>query len=237
VSSDVDFVKMIIFKKNVRFYKNDFYVYSGKASATMSKAKRWLYSYVNESHDLLELLANFVIDHLVEQVCAGAQLIQLFESHCACLTHDLFTRFSLPYLCKIAKGVREALHNRQVPSVPLIVFAKDAHYGLEELAASGLFDVVSLDWTITSGQIRALRSHNPSLTLQGNLDPCALYASKDDVEKFVRDMLETFGTKNYIANLGHGIYPDMSVDHVQWFIDAVHRISKEMIDREANKSH
>jgi uroporphyrinogen decarboxylase len=202
----------------------------------MSKAKRWLYSYENESHDLLNLLANFVIDHLVEQISAGAQLVQLFESHCACLTPDLFNRFSLPYLCQIAKGVREELSKRQIPSVPLIVFAKDAHYGLQDLATSGLFDVISLDWTIPSASIDLLRNENSTLTLQGNLDPCALYSSKENLEKFVREMLQMLGTKRYIANLGHGIYPDMSVENVKWFIDAVHEISKQMIDTNTDKS-
>ena len=200
----------------------------GKGSATMSKAKRWLYTYEKESHDLLQLLATFVIDHLVEQIAAGAQLVQLFESHCACLTPDLFQRFSLPYLSRIAQGVREELVRRDIPAVPLIVFAKDAHYGLQDLAKTGLFDVISLDWTINSASIQSLREENTKLVLQGNLDPCALYASKDNLEKFVAEMLKMFGTTRYIANLGHGIYPDMSVENVQWFIDAVHRRSQEI---------
>lgn len=197
----------------------------------MSKAKRWLYTYENESHELLNILANFIIDHFVEQINAGAQLVQLFESHCACLTPDLFQRFSLPYLSQIAKGVREQLLKRQIPLVPFIVFAKDAHYGLHELAATGLFDVISLDWTITSETIKVLKTDNSKLVLQGNLDPCALYSSKESLDKYIRNMLEMFGTNRYIANLGHGIYPDMSVDHVKWFIDGVHDISKEMNEK------
>ncbi|CAF0776959.1 unnamed protein product [Adineta ricciae] len=213
------------------------YMIEGKASSTMSKAKRWLYSYEKESHDLLGILAKFIIDHLVEQIAAGAQLVQLFESHCACLTPDLFNRFSLPYLSQIAKGVRDELSKRQIASVPFIVFAKDAHYGLQDLSSTGLFDVISLDWTITSACIKSLRNENSKLVLQGNLDPCALYSSKDNLEKSVREMLQVFGTKQYIANLGHGIYPDMSVDNVKWFIDAVHEISKGMNDdSNANKS-
>ena len=205
----------------------DFYL--GKGSTTMSKAKRWLYSYENESHDLLNLLANFIIDHLVEQILAGAQLVQLFESHCAYLTPDLFNRFSLPYLCRIAKSVREELSKRKISLVPLIIFAKDAHYGLQDLAKTGLFDVISLDWTISSAHIHLLRNENPTLILQGNLDPCALYSSKENLEKFVRELLQVFGKKRYIANLGHGIYPDISVDNVKWFVDTVHDISKEML--------
>ena len=203
------------------------YMIEGKASSTMSKAKRWLYAHENESHELLKILANFVIDHLVEQIAAGAQLVQLFESHGAALTPELFQRYSLPYLSQISEGVRRELQQRNLPAVPLIVFAKDAHYGLEDLAKTNLFDVIGLDWTISASAIEALRQTNQNVVLQGNLDPCALYSAKDNLEDLVKKMLQTFGRKRYIANLGHGIYPDISVDNVQWFIDAVHRFSQE----------
>ncbi|CAF3973172.1 unnamed protein product [Rotaria sordida] len=207
------------------------YMIEGKGSETHAKAKKWLYTYVEDSHDLLQFLTHFIIDYLVEQVCAGAQLLQLFESHCECLNHDLFVRFSLPYLRQIAKGVRDLLSRRQIPHVPLIIFAKDAHYALDELCSSS-FDVVGLDWTITRKQIRTLREKYPNITLQGNLDPCALYASQNDLEKMIKQMIEMFGTKNYIANLGHGIYPDANIDNVKYFVDTIHRISKDIIKNE-----
>jgi len=102
---------------------------------------------------------------------------------------------------------------------------------LDELCLSS-FDVVGLDWTITRKQIRTLREKYPSVTLQGNLDPCALYASQNDLEKMIKQMLEIFGTKNYIANLGHGIYPDAIIDNVKHFVDTVHQTSKTMIKTE-----
>jgi len=200
------------------------YMVEGKGSETHAKAKKWLYTYVEESHDLLQFLTRFVIDHLVEQVCAGAQLLQLFESHAGCLNHDLFVRFSLPYLRQIARGVREGLSRREVPHVPMIIFAKDAHYALDELCSSS-FDVVGLDWSITRKQIRQLREKYPNVTLQGNLDPCALYASQNDLERMIKQMLEIFGTMRYIANLGHGIYPDAIIDNVQHFVDTVHQLT------------
>ncbi|CAF1232951.1 unnamed protein product [Rotaria sordida] len=185
------------------------YMIEGKGSETHAKAKKWLYTYVEDSHDLLQFLTHFIIDYLVEQVCAGAQLLQLFESHC----------------------VRDLLSRRQIPHVPLIIFAKDAHYALDELCSSS-FDVVGLDWTITRKQIRTLREKYPNITLQGNLDPCALYASQNDLEKMIKQMIEIFGTKNYIANLGHGIYPDANIDNVKYFVDTIHRISKDIIKNE-----
>ena len=205
----------------------------GKGSETHSKAKKWLYTYVEECHDLLQFLTHFIIDYLIEQVCAGAQLLQIFESHCGCLNHDLFVRFSLPYLRQIAKGVRDGLTRRQVPHVPLIIFAKDAHYALDELCSSS-YDVVGLDWSITRKQIRTIREKYPSITLQGNLDPCALYASSTDLERMTKQMLEIFGTKNYIANLGHGIYPDAIIENVKHLVDTVHQVSKNMIKTDAS---
>lgn len=207
------------------------YMIEGKGSETQSKAKKWLYTYVEESHDLLQLLTHFIIEYLIEQVCAGAQLLQIFESHCSCLNHDLFIRFSLPYLRQIARAVRDGLSKREIPHVPMIIFAKDAHYALDELCSSS-YDVVGLDWSITRRQIRAIREKYPSITLQGNLDPCALYASNQDIEKSTKQMLEIFGTKSYIANLGHGIYPDVPIDSVKQFVESVHRLSTDSMKNE-----
>lgn len=63
-----------------------------------------------------------------------------------------------------------------------------------------------------------------NITLQGNLDPCALYASDHDISVMAKQMVEGFGTSRYIANLGHGIYPDMRVGAVETFIKSVHNI-------------
>ena len=152
--------------------------------------------------------------------------MQLFESHAAALDHNLFVKFALPYIRVISKRIREQLKDRNIPAVPLIIFAKDGHYVLEELSQSQ-YEVVGLDWSIEPKKARQVCGN--SVTFQGNLDPCALYASKDDLTKLTRDMLQKFGTKNYIANLGHGIYPDMDPEHVKHFVDVLHKISIEMI--------
>lgn len=76
-----------------------------------------------------------------------------------------------------------------------------------------------------------------SITFQGNLDPCALYANKDELTKLTRDMLSKFGTQNYIANLGHGIYPDVDPENVKHFVDTLHKISQEMIQKDQKSSN
>ena len=110
----------------------------------------------------------------------------------------------------------------------MIIFAKDGHYALEELSQSH-YEVVGIDWTIKPQQARRICE---AVTLQGNLDPCALYAGKDELTKMAKDMLQKFGHKNYIANLGHGIYPDMDPENVNHLVNQVHKISQEMIQKE-----
>ncbi|XP_067893089.1 uroporphyrinogen decarboxylase isoform X2 [Heterodontus francisci] len=113
----------------------------------------------------------------------------------------------------------------QVTSGAQIVFAKDAHYALEDISQSG-YEVVGLDWTIQPKVARERTGEK--VTLQGNMDPCALYASKDKISATVKKMIEEFGTQRYIANLGHGMYPDMDPEHVATFVDAVHTHSRQM---------
>ncbi|XP_044883200.1 uroporphyrinogen decarboxylase isoform X2 [Mauremys mutica] len=201
------------------------YMIEGGGSNTMAKAKRWLYRHPEASHRLLQLLRDVIVEYLVGQVAAGAQALQLFESHAGHLGPEQFREFALPHLRDIAKHVKKKLQAEALPLVPMIVFAKDAHYALEELAQAG-YEVIGLDWTIQPQAARERTGHR--VTLQGNLDPCALYAPKEKIGELVKRMLEGFGTQRYIANLGHGLYPDMSPEHVGAFVEAVHTHSRHL---------
>merc|ERR550534_1707492 len=110
----------------------------------------------------------------------------------------------------------ELIANEGLPTVPMTVFAKGGHYALESLGKSG-YETVGLDWTIDPSAARA--KVGDRVTLQGNLDPCALYAPKEEIEKIVKNMASRFGSQRWIANLGHGIYPDMDPDHLAAFIE------------------
>ncbi len=102
------------------------------------------------------------------------------------------------------------------------MFAKGGHFALEKLSKSG-YDVIGLDWTMDPGRARSICGN--SVTLQGNLDPCALYAPKAELEQKVKDMGEKFGSKRgWIANLGHGIYPDMDPESMTTLVNAVHNL-------------
>ncbi|XP_064606243.1 uroporphyrinogen decarboxylase-like isoform X2 [Liolophura sinensis] len=201
------------------------YMIEGGSTTTHSKAKRWLYTEPEASHQLLQLLADVIVDYLLGQIKAGAQLLQLFESHAGALGPGLFSKFALPYIRQISYKLKERCSESGVTPVPFIIFAKDGHFALEELSGSG-YEVVGLDWTIRPTNAR--NKVGASISLQGNLDPCALYAPPEEIKRHVKEMLQKFGTQKYIANLGHGIYRDMNPDHLEVFVNAVHTYSEEM---------
>ena len=201
------------------------YMVEGGGSKTFSKSKAWLYRHPEASHELLQATTDAVADHLAAQADAGAQALQVFDSWAGILSPRQFATFALPYLTQIAERLK-ASH----PDVPLIVFARGAHYALDALAASP-YDVVGLDWTIMPQAARAIVGDRAAL--QGNLDPSALYGSPATIRAAVGEMLAGFGTDGYIANLGHGMHPDHDPAHAGAFVEAVHELSAEMADATA----
>ncbi|KAF6212336.1 hypothetical protein GE061_012858 [Apolygus lucorum] len=196
------------------------YMIEGGGTKTMSKAKKWLYQHPAESKKLLSMLTSTVVDYLVEQAKAGAQLLQVFESSAEYLGPHLFNEFALPCIRDIRLKVKTALEELNI-SVPMTVFAKGAHYALEDLASTG-YDVIGLDWTMDP--VEARKRVGPNVTLQGNFDPCALYASPEKIRDSAEEMVKNFSKTRYIANLGHGIYPDADPAHLETFLKAVHSV-------------
>lgn len=193
------------------------YMIEGGGSKTFSKAKTWLFAHKKESKELLQLLTDVTVQYLIGQVEAGAQILQVFESWAGELSKEAFDEFSFPYLAEIATKVKEGAKALGV-DIPMIVFAKGAHYALEELADTE-YDVVGLDWTIEPREAR-LQTDN-KVSLQGNLDPCVLYAPPEEIKTHVRKMITEFGTQKLIANLGHGMHPDHDPQHLLAFLEAV----------------
>ncbi|EDO36098.1 predicted protein [Nematostella vectensis] len=206
------------------------YMIEGGGSTNFTKSRKWLYAHMEASSKLLQILTDAVVEHLVLQARAGAQILQVFESHGGLLGHDMFMLFSLPYLRQIAEKVKEKLGP---DAVPMTVFAKGAHYAIKELSQCG-YDVVSLDWTMSSKEARIVA---PTVTLQGNLDPAALYGSHEDIVYAVKGMVRGFGIQRYIANLGHGMHPDHDPDKLKTFIDTVHSYSETIRQRGISASH
>ena len=102
--------------------------------------------------------------------------------------------------------------------MPVTVFAKGAFFALDAFADAGA-SVVGIDWNTSPHMARVLTGGQ--VTLQGNLDPADLYGSPEHIRRAVQDMIEGFGPERYIANLGHGVYPDTDPDMVRVFVDEV----------------
>ncbi|HEU5169349.1 MAG TPA: uroporphyrinogen decarboxylase [Gemmatimonadales bacterium] len=189
------------------------YMIEGGGSKNWAAAKRFLVQHPAEAHALLGRLAGAVGGFLKAQVAAGAQVVQLFESWAGALGPDDFRTFALPYLA-------EAVHTAKSAGVPVIAFAPGAGWALEEIARATGADVLGIDWQ--TGAAAANRRLAPfPVALQGNLDPCWLYAAPAEIRRRTITMLEAFGGRGHIANLGHGILPDVPVAHARAFVDAV----------------
>jgi uroporphyrinogen decarboxylase len=185
------------------------YMVEGGGSKTFSKARRMLYQEPVLAHQLLQRIAEATAGYLKEKVRHGADLIQLFDSWAGVLPPVLYEEFSLRYINFIVGEISR--------EVPVTVFAKDAHHAIEPLA-NGAASVIGLDWCADVTQVRA--AIGKGRVLQGNLDPCQLYASPENITLATRAMLERFGP-HHIANLGHGVYPDTPLDGVKAFVNAV----------------
>jgi uroporphyrinogen decarboxylase len=185
------------------------YMVEGSGSKTFSIAKKMLYTDAQTSHQLLKMITESTILYLKAQIRAGADIVQVFDSWAGVLSPSQYREFAIPYIKAICDAISE---------VPVIVFAKGAFFARRDLAALNC-EVIGLDWTMEGGESREIIGHNK--TLQGNLDPCALYGSFADIKRETEQMLAGFGRERYIANLGHGLYPDLSADKVKCFVETV----------------
>jgi len=185
------------------------YMIEGSGSKTFSKAKKFLYTQPAEAHQLLQKITDSTINYLKGQIIAGADMLQLFDSWAGVLSPEQYREYSLKYISQICDAITE---------VPFTVFAKDAHFARVEMGKLSC-DTIGLDWTMDIAESRAMIG--PDKTLQGNIDPCLLYSDYDVIRKEAVKMLKAFGPHRHIANLGHGLYPDLDKDKVKCFVDTI----------------
>jgi uroporphyrinogen decarboxylase len=189
------------------------YMVEGSGSKSFSLAKRLLQEDPARAHRLLARLARTVGEFLIAQVQAGAQAVQLFDSWSGALGPADFREFALPYLSDAAGLARSA-------GAPVIVFCPGSGWALEEIARATGADVIGVDWQTDAAEARR-RVPLSVAALQGNLDPTWLYGSPASIRERTHRMLDAFGGRGHIANLGHGILPDVRVGHAQAFVEAV----------------
>ena len=193
------------------------YMVQGKGSKTFDAAKAFCFTQPKAAHHLLQMITDTTIVYLKKQVEAGADVVQIFDSWGGLLSPNDFETFSLRYIRQIVAALKDVC--------PTIVFAKGAWFALEEMSKTGASGL-GIDWCISPKQARSWAGKN--VTLQGNFDPAKLFAPIPEIRKSVHEMIDAFGTQRYIANLGHGILPNIPVDHAKAFVDAVKEYALEM---------
>ena len=185
------------------------YMIEGSGSKTFSKAKKFLYTEPVLAHKLLEKITLSTINYLKGQVEAGADIVQVFDSWAGILSAGQYKEFALPYISRICDAIND---------VPVTVFAKGAYFVRKELGELNC-ETIGLDWNMDIAESRALIG--PNKTLQGNLDPCVLYSKDEVIVAKTNEMLQAFGPNRHIANLGHGVYPDIDPRKVKLMVDTV----------------
>lgn len=176
--------------------------------------KQWLYQEPATLLELLDKLAEASIAYLLGQIEAGANCVMIFDTWGSILDTPRYLSHSLNPMVKILSGVRE-----KHPDFPVILFTKQGSQWLNALAKTGC-SAIGLDWTIDIRQARAIVGNK--IALQGNLDPMMLYASPEVIRQETIRIMQNHGNMpGHIMNLGHGILPDVPVENVSAFVQAV----------------
>jgi len=196
------------------------YMIEGGGSDDFRHLKAMMYARPELLHHVLDVTAQAVTAYLNAQIEAGAQAVQIFDTWGGALTGAAYLEFSLAYMQRIISGLTKSHDGRRVPC---IVFTKGGGQWLEAMAASGA-DALGLDWSTDIGDAR--RRVGDKVALQGNLDPCVLFAPPEAIEREVARILAAYGAgSGHVFNLGHGISQHVDPAHAAALVEAVHRLS------------
>lgn len=189
------------------------YVVEGQGSKTFSTAKAFLFSEPEAAGRLFDKLAAMTGAYLRAQAEAGAQALMLFDSWAGLLAPEDYRRHVLPVVTRLLAELRPL-------GLPLIYFPNQGASLLVDVATLDA-DVIGIDWRTPLS--RARRILGPDKAVQGNLDPAALFAPPDELERRVRLVLDEAGTgPGHIFNLGHGIERATDPEQVARLVETVH---------------
>ena len=192
------------------------YLIEGGSSRNYAKTKQLMYGDPQTWHALMGKLARLAVDYLAAQDQAGAQAVQVFDSWIGCLSPDDYREYVLPH--------SQFIFRELAPSgVPAIHFGTGAATLLELMREAG-GDVIGLDWRAPLDE--GWRRLGDGVAVQGNLDPAALLAPREKLEKRVRAVLaQAGGRPGHIFNLGHGILPETPVENAKAVVEMVREFS------------
>jgi len=192
------------------------YMIEGGGSRSYIETKRMMYNQPDAWNLLMQRLVNVLAAYTTEQVRAGADVLQVFDSWVGCLSPEDYRQYVLPH----AKTLIERL---QKAGAPVIYFGTDTATLLADMQSTGA-EVMGVDWRISLDDAWKLMHHRPAV--QGNLDPVLLFASWKELKSRAEEILRNVaGRPGHIFNLGHGILPGTPVDNVIDLARFVHESS------------
>ena len=192
------------------------YMVAGRGTPDQAPARLLAYRHPEAFARIIDVLVETSIDYLVKQLAAGANALQIFDTWAGVLPPREFERWSIEPTRRIVEGVRKV-----VPDAKIIGFPRGAGAQLPAYVARTGVDAVSIDWTAEPALIRdRVQNH---VAVQGNLDPLALIAGGDTLDRAVDDVLANYANGRLIFNLGHGITPETPIAHVEQMLQRVRR--------------
>lgn len=194
------------------------YMVEGAGSKTFEKIKKEVYKNPLFMKALLSMLADSVKKYLVNQIDAGANAVQVFDSWGGALEEEKFFEFSWQYMLEISDYIK-----KERPGIPVILFSKGIGTYMDKV--SGNFDVFGVDW----GTPMKLAKEKvfDRYALQGNLEPSRLY-DRNEMLKGAEELLDLFkGESGHIFNLGHGMIPDLPAENAKELVSFVHSYTQK----------
>jgi uroporphyrinogen decarboxylase len=196
------------------------YMIEGGGSRNYVHTKRMMYSSPAAWDELIRKLVSVVSEYATEQVLAGADVIQIFDSWVGCLSVEDYRRYVLPRTTELVKALQRT-------GVPIIYFGTDSATLLPSMRETGA-EVIGLDWRIPLDE--GWRSLGCECAVQGNLDPVLLFADWKELKSRAEDILNrAAGRPGHIFNLGHGILPETPVENVKALAEFVQAHSTKII--------
>ncbi|MBI4680264.1 MAG: uroporphyrinogen decarboxylase [Nitrospirae bacterium] len=203
------------------------YMIEGGTSKNFLQTKRMIFQTPDLYASLMDKVTQTVIEYLKSQIKAGAQAVQLFDTWAGVLSPGDYKKFALPYVKRVIDKLKSQTSDfrPQTSKIPIIYFVGECAGLLEEIKRCGA-DVIGIDWRINIDD--AIKRLGSNFSVQGNLDPCALFLPKDKIRERVKEVLNRASfARGHIFNLGHGVLPETPVENVAAMVEMVHRLSRK----------
>lgn len=187
------------------------YLIEGQAVGNLLKTKQFIYQHPEAFQTLIDKLTTIITSYLKQQVLAGADALQIFDTWAGLLSYEHRQKYCIHPLQKIISSIKRET------STPISVFSKNASLFCHDFIPCQP-DVIAVDWQADLFELK--KTLPETITLQGNFDPILLFAPKAVIKEAALTFLnKAKNKKGIIANLGHGLLPNTPYENVKYFVD------------------